>query len=114
VQTRLSKELSRERDGRHGAAPIASWGELNVPLQNRAAIGGFDESGSHPAGLYLSSSQLSDNHTWGQRFSEGYQFINFKYVDSVSAVGSLRGWASHPAKAGRIFRIASTREGAGR
>ena len=32
---------------------VPTKGELNVLFQNRAAIGGFDESGSYPAGLVL-------------------------------------------------------------
>src|SRR5712691_7330547 len=38
---------------------VPTKGELNVLFQNRAAIGGFDESGSDPAGWYWSSSQDS-------------------------------------------------------
>ncbi len=47
-------------------------GELNVLFRNRTAIGGFDESGSDPAGWYWSSSpDLS--LAWGQRFNDGHQ-----------------------------------------
>jgi hypothetical protein len=66
---------------------VPTKSELNVLFQNRAAIGGFDESGSHPARFYLSSSHLSDNHAWGQRFSDGDQFNYFKhYVSSLRCV----------------------------
>ena|ERR1022692_4923405 len=64
------------------AAPIASWDELNVLFQNRAAIGGFDISGSHPAGWYWSSSQILNLLAWAQRFSDGYQNHGSKNDDS--------------------------------
>src|ERR1039458_577650 len=61
--------------------------ELNVLFQNRAAIGGFNEPGSHPAGWYWSSSQLNYNGAWAQRFSDGYQSINLKnYASSLRCV----------------------------
>jgi hypothetical protein len=52
---------------------VPTKGELNVLFQNRAAIGGFDISGSNPAGWYWSSSQ-DDYSAWGQRFSDGHQY----------------------------------------
>jgi hypothetical protein len=57
--------------------------ELNVLFQNRAAIGGFDESCSYPGGWYWSSSQYDYNTAWGQRFCDGKQFyLNLKNTDS--------------------------------
>ncbi len=47
--------------------------ELNVLYTNRAAIGGFNTSGSPPAGNYWSSSEDSNDRAWGQRFSDGNQ-----------------------------------------
>src|ERR1039457_3929600 len=47
--------------------------ELNVLFKNRAAIGGFNESSSYPAGWYWSSSQGGYLYAWVQRFSDGYQ-----------------------------------------
>jgi hypothetical protein len=61
-------------------APTKS--ELNVLYNNRAAIGGFDESGSDPAGWYWSSSQGTNGDAWAQRFSDGYQYNYFKNYDS--------------------------------
>jgi hypothetical protein len=61
-------------------APTKS--ELNVLYNNRAAIGGFDESGSDPAGWYWSSSQNNNNNAWAQRFSDGNQNNNNKNNDS--------------------------------
>ena len=57
-------------------------GELNVLFKNRAAIGGFDESGSYPAGWYWSSSQYGNLDAWAQRFSAGTQSLNLKSTDS--------------------------------
>lgn len=57
--------------------------ELNVLFSNRAAIGGFDESGSRHAGWYWSSSQYDYNTAWSQLFSDGNQFyLNLKDGDS--------------------------------
>jgi len=70
-----------QADGHHDwRAP--SKNELNVLFDNRAAIGGFNKTGSYPAGWYGSASQ-SDNHNyaWHQRFSDGKQMLNYKSVD---------------------------------
>jgi hypothetical protein len=48
-------------------------GELNVLYNNRATIGGFDESGSIPAGWYWSSLPSYYGFVWDQRFSDGFQ-----------------------------------------
>ena len=62
---------------------VPTKGELNVLFQNRAAIGGFDISGSDPAGWYGSSSQHNYGlNAWDQRFSDGHQYDNFTYGDS--------------------------------
>jgi hypothetical protein len=55
-------------------------GELNVLFQNRAAIGGFNETGSNPAGWYWSSSPSYD-YGWAQRFSDGGQY-SYRGLDS--------------------------------
>jgi len=47
--------------------------EMNVLFNNRAAIGGFDISGSNPAGWYWSALPSNEWVAWGQRFSDGYQ-----------------------------------------
>ncbi len=57
-------------------------GELNVLYNNRAAIGGFDVTGSYPAGWYWSSSQYNTNYAWDQRFSDGDQNYYHKNLDS--------------------------------
>jgi hypothetical protein len=66
-------------------APTKS--ELNVLYNNRAAISGFDESGSDPAGWYWSSSQYTNYDAWAQRFSDGGQSDYRKYdVSSLRCV----------------------------
>lgn len=52
---------------------LPSQGELNVLYTNRAAIGGFNLSGSFPAGRYWSSSENSNLYARHQRFSDGTQ-----------------------------------------
>jgi hypothetical protein len=52
---------------------VPTKAELNVLFKNRAAIGGFNETGSYPAGWYWSSSQDGYGLAWGQRFSDGSQ-----------------------------------------
>ena len=48
-------------------------------FRNRAAIAGFDESGSDPRGWYWLFSQHDINLAWAQRFSDGGQGIVNKY-----------------------------------
>jgi hypothetical protein len=57
---------------------IPTKAELNVLFNNRAAIGGFDISGSYPAGWYWSASPNLKWGAWDQRFSDGYQSPNNK------------------------------------
>jgi len=52
---------------------VPTRGELSVLFQNSAAIGGFDISGSDPAGWYWSDEQGYFYIAWGQRFSDGIQ-----------------------------------------
>jgi len=47
--------------------------ELNVLFNNRAAIGGFNLTGSYPAGWYWSASQNGAGPAHGQRFEDGSQ-----------------------------------------
>src|SRR5947209_1751727 len=65
---------------------VPTKGELNVLFQNRAAIGGVDESGSDPDGWYWSSSHFGNtDFVWDQRFSDGFQNYGSKGI-----VSSLR------------------------
>jgi len=67
---------------------VPTKGELNVLFQNRAAIGGFDISGSYPAGWYWSSSQDYNVSAWAQRFSDGSQEVCNE--DDVSSLRCVR------------------------
>jgi hypothetical protein len=62
--------------------------ELNVLFNNRAAIGGFDVTGSYPADRHWSSSTYGGWDAWGQRFSDGYQYIINK--DNHSSLRCVR------------------------
>ena len=57
--------------------------ELNVLFNNRASIGGFNLSGSYPAGWYWSGTQYGERYAWEQRFSDGSQKDPYK-VDHSS------------------------------
>ena len=65
---------------------------LNALFNNKAKIGGFDETGSNPSGWYWSSSPYYFNDVYAriQRFSDGDQFNDLKrYGLSVRFVRSL-------------------------
>lgn len=66
----------------HNDWRVPTKGELNVLFQHRAAISGFNASGSHPAGWYWSSSQYDVSYAWAQRFSDGNQVNHYEDFDS--------------------------------
>jgi hypothetical protein len=75
--------------GAHGHQDwrLPTQAELNVLFNNRAAIGGFNVSGSIPAGWYWSATPDDRWFAWGQRFSDGRQHSNDKdYHSSVRCV----------------------------
>jgi len=53
---------------------MPSIGELAVQFNNRADIGGFNETGSmqKATGYYWSSLQVGDGDAWAQRFNDGF------------------------------------------
>lgn len=64
--------------------------ELNVMFQNRAAIGGFDTTGSSQVSWYWTCSQVGESYAWAQRFSDGLQFVY--HSDKIdSALRCVRG-----------------------
>jgi hypothetical protein len=67
---------------------VPTKNELSTLFNHRAAIGGFNASGSYPASYYWSSSQNNEWGGWGQRFSDGNQFENFKV--NLSAIRPVR------------------------
>ena len=68
--------------GGHQDWRVPTKGELDLLFQNRATIGGFNISGSYPAGWYWSSSQYNYSIAWDQRFSDGNQYYFTKYDGS--------------------------------
>jgi hypothetical protein len=52
---------------------VPTRNELNVLFNNRAAIGGFNVTGSLPAGWYWSATPNDQWDAWGQRFGDGLQ-----------------------------------------
>ena len=67
---------------------VPTKGELNALFQNRAAIGGFNETGSFPAGWYWSFSPSDSLYGWAQRFSDGLQ--DFSLRVNVSSLRCVR------------------------
>jgi hypothetical protein len=55
--------------------------ELNMLFNNRAAVGGFNVSGSLPESWYWSASSHKW-HAWAQRFTDGYQSNDGKGLNS--------------------------------
>lgn len=75
----------------HNDWRVPTSGELNVLFNNRAAIGGFNESGLFPAGWYWSSSDANSTRARNQRFSDGAQdYTNYLKFFSLS-VRCVRG-----------------------
>jgi Protein of unknown function (DUF1566)/Sulfatase-modifying factor enzyme 1 len=67
---------------------VPTKAELNVLFNNRAAVGGFNVTGSNPAGWYWSASPNLKWIAWDQRFSDGYQ--NYDDEDGRAAVRCVR------------------------
>jgi ATP-dependent Clp protease ATP-binding subunit ClpA len=67
---------------------VPTKAELNVLFNNRAAIGGFNLTGSPPAGWYWSASSDGRSYAWDQRFGDGSQYGYYK--DNQSAVRCVR------------------------
>jgi uncharacterized protein DUF1566 len=67
---------------------LPTKGELAALFNSRAAIGGFNISGSYPAGWYWSGTQYTKWHAWDQRFSDGGQ--NYFNKDNRSSVRCVR------------------------
>ena len=67
---------------------VPTKAELSVLFHNRAAIGGFNVTGSNPAGWYWSATPYLIWYAWGQRFSDGPQ--SYHYKDNLSSVRLVR------------------------
>jgi len=84
-----AKEYASQLDAHgHQDWRVPTKDELNVLFNNRAAIGGFNLTGSNPAGWYWSASQTYVWLAWDQRFSDGYQFNLIK--DGHSSLRCVR------------------------
>jgi len=84
-----AKEYAAKLDAHgHKDWHVPTKAELNVLFNNRAAIGGFNVTGSDPAGWYWSASPDYRWYAWGQRFSDGYQ--NYYGKGGHSAVRCVR------------------------
>jgi hypothetical protein len=59
---------------------LPTKGELNVLFNDRGAIGGFNVTGSNPAGWYWTSVSPGLWGAWDQRFNDGYQDYNGKDI----------------------------------
>jgi hypothetical protein len=69
-----TKKLNAKKYLGHDDWRVPTKAELNVLFNNRAAIGGFDVSGSYPAGRYWSATPYCEFiFVWDQRFNDGAQ-----------------------------------------
>lgn len=64
---------------------VPSIGELALQFNNRADIGGFNETGmmEHATGYYWSSSPTGDAEAWAQRFNDGFHEHPGKNINSA-------------------------------
>ncbi len=75
--------LNKGNDCGHNDWRMPTKNELNVLFNNRAAIGGFSESGLPPAGRYWASGvNPYCDFAWNQRFSDGDQIFYYRGNDS--------------------------------
>jgi hypothetical protein len=75
-------QLNAEKYLGHDDWRVPTKSELDVLFNHRAAIGGFNVSGSLPRGWYWSSTEHNGFNAWGQRFSGGTQSWFRKNLDS--------------------------------
>jgi Protein of unknown function (DUF1566) len=83
-----AQDLNTQKAHGHDDWHVPTKNELNVLFNNRAAIGGFNVTGSRPAGWYWSATPGLKWYTSGQRFSDGRQYHYGK--DSHSSVRLVR------------------------
>jgi hypothetical protein len=85
--TEYAQGLNTQKAHGHDDWHVPTKNELNVLFNNHAAIGGFNVTGSYPAGWYWSASQNDTWDAWCQRFSGGYQtYLNKVYRTAVRCV----------------------------
>jgi|HubBroStandDraft_6_1064221.scaffolds.fasta_scaffold75891_3 hypothetical protein len=83
-----AKTANSQKTYGHDDWRVPTKNELNVMFNNRAAITGFDLSGSCPAGWYWSATPYGKWNAWCQRLIDGVQFTNVK--DALSSVHLVR------------------------
>ncbi|MFH1159200.1 MAG: hypothetical protein V1721_10040 [Pseudomonadota bacterium] len=84
---KAARACAAQISGGHSDWYLPAKNELNVLWTNRVAIGGFNLTGSYPAGYYWSSSEGLSLSSWLQWFSVGSQFNDIKvYALSVRCV----------------------------
>ena len=82
-----AKELNAQKHLGYDDWRVPTKSELNLLFSNRTAIGEFNESGSVPAGCYLSSSPHGSLYVWVQRFSDGRtDFENQRMASTLRCV----------------------------
>lgn len=95
---RYGGRLNADRHHGHTDWKAPDKDELNVLFHNRAAIGGFNDTGSDPASSYWSRSEecyfgeddhYYDSNAWAQRFSDGSQNLYNKIT--TASVRFVRG-----------------------
>jgi hypothetical protein len=86
---KYAKQLNAQKFLGHDDWRAPTKGELNVLFDNRAAIGGFNQTGALPGGWYWSSTQAGFDGGWGQWFSNGNQ--DSDDMNGVAALRCVRG-----------------------
>ena len=72
---RIASDYAKDMDAYdHQDWRLPTGSELKVLFNNRAAIGGFNESGSYPEGWYWSSLKFFSTGAWAEQFDTGRQF----------------------------------------
>lgn len=64
---------------------LPTKGELKQMFDNKAKIGGFNETGFLVGGTYWSSSEEADDKVVTQSFSDGRQIVDTKYMSGPVA-----------------------------
>jgi len=89
-----ARQLNVQKYLGHDDWRVPTKGELNELFRNRAAIGGFNETGSNRTGWYRSSTLRAEanEYGWEQRFSrDGSQGISLTSSDRSLALRCVRG-----------------------
>jgi len=87
---KYAEQLNAQKYLGHDDWRVPTEDELNVLFSNRADLGGFNETGSEPAGWYWSSLQNVYKSAWAQGFKGGgWESTLFKW--DVSSLRCVRG-----------------------